>query len=104
EEVGGQVALAGIREDHAHDRPPPEATRHADGRRARGPRGDAHEQPLVAGQRAGLHRGLFIGYRDHLVVDRGVEDLRTESRTDPLETVEPRLAAGEDRRTAGPDA
>ena len=61
EEVGGEVALAGVGEDGERDAGAPEPARHADRRRARRARGDADEQALVARERTCVRDRVVVG-------------------------------------------
>src|SRR5213079_3311132 len=104
EQVGGDVALAGVGEEY-DDRLAREGGE--GGERKGGVQGsaggDAGDDALLAGKAAGAREGILIGDGDHLVDDRAVQDGGNEPDTDAGHLVGAGRPAGQDRRPRGFD-
>src|SRR5262245_34186011 len=103
EDLGGEIALAGVAEDGDHRLARAELARDAEGSTGVRTGGDSDQDSLLAGQAARVVGGFVVGNGDDVVVDVGVEDLGNEARTDPLNAVEAGIAAREHRRGCGLD-
>src|SRR5262249_57415880 len=101
EERCREIAFAGVAEDRQDDGSTAEPAGDPDCRRAVRPRRDADQQTLVARERPCVLGRLLVAHREDLVVDLGVQILGHEARTDPLDAVKARLAAGEHGRCGG---
>src|ERR1700693_4655776 len=93
EQIGRQIALAGVGEDHHHNLPLPEALGDLTRSGAIRARGNSYQQAFLACEATREGRSVFVGNRKHFIVDARVERLRNEARADSLDLVEARLAA-----------
>src|SRR5579875_1001389 len=93
EEVGGQVALAGIAEhcgNHlARSKPACDPYRGTTVRAGRYP----HQQSFFPSQASRPDRGFLVADRHDLVVDFLVQNLRNKTGTDALDLVKPWLSS-----------
>ncbi len=93
----GQVAAAGVREQHDDQAGGVELRRDPQRPRNRQPAGPAHQQALLPGQPAGHQERLLVADRLDPVHHRLVVGLRPEVLADALDQVRPAGAAGVNR-------
>src|SRR5262249_41790041 len=97
EERRGHVALAGVGEDDDDVGALALRTRGEDeGGGQRGARRDAAQEPLFAGEAAGVLESVVLRDRDDLVDDRAIQVLGDEAGADALDGVIADFLAGED--------